>query len=133
MINYKLCLFPLLLGLVVGCGRTVNLGVTLPDGRQLSTQEIATIQAEQKSGKTVYLRGEVKKQAPFLDSGAYQLEDQTGEIWVVTTGDLPEVGTKVALKGKVIYQSIPVEQQDWGEMYVEQKWRLRLEEEESGD
>ncbi len=49
----------------------------------------------------VALRGEVIKSASVLGTGAYQLDDGTGTIWVVSSRGIPRQGARVAVKGKV--------------------------------
>jgi hypothetical protein len=49
----------------------------------------------------VGLRGEVVKSASVLGTGAYQLDDGTGTIWVVSKKGVPRQGARVAVKGKV--------------------------------
>jgi hypothetical protein len=52
-------------------------------------------------GKTVQVRGEVKSNVGALGLGAYQLDDGTGTIMVVTTsGGAPREGAKVDCQGK---------------------------------
>lgn len=72
----------------------------------------------QKVGKTVYLSGKVAHLAPFLGNGAYQLEDGTGKIWVVTNQPLPHRNQQINLKGKIAYQSLPLAEQELGEFYL---------------
>ncbi|MFM2311412.1 MAG: hypothetical protein RLZZ04_688 [Cyanobacteriota bacterium] len=79
--------------------------------------EVETV-SPQKVGKTVYLSGKVGHLAPFLDNGAYQLEDGTGKIWVVTTQTLPQKNQQINLKGKIAYQSLPLAEQELGEFYL---------------
>lgn len=49
----------------------------------------------------VGLRGEVIKSASVLGRGAYQLDDGTGTIWVVSSKGVPRQGARVTVKGKV--------------------------------
>ena len=49
----------------------------------------------------VGLKGEVIKSASVLGQGAYQLDDGTGTIWVVSTKGVPRQGARVAVRGKV--------------------------------
>jgi len=49
----------------------------------------------------VGLRGEVIKSASVLGTGAYQLDDGTGTIWVVSSKGVPRQGARVAVKGRV--------------------------------
>lgn len=74
--------------------------------------------SERKIGKTVYLTGKVVHLAPFVDNAAYQLEDTTGNIWVVTTEDPPQLGREISIKGKIQYQSLPFAQQEFGDYYL---------------
>lgn len=54
-------------------------------------------------GKEVKLRGTVKEvtKVPILDIRQYVLSDGSGEIVVVTSGDLPAEKSTVLVKGKV--------------------------------
>jgi hypothetical protein len=75
--------------------------------------------ASQKSGKIVYLTGQVTHLAPFLDNkGAYQLQDNRNRIWVVTQNSLPAKNSQITIKGKIEYQSLPFAERDLGEFYV---------------
>lgn len=72
----------------------------------------------QKIGKTVYLKGKVVHLAPLVDRAAYQIEDATGKIWVVTTQKPPEFGQLLSIKGKLEYQSLMFAEQELGDFYV---------------
>jgi hypothetical protein len=49
----------------------------------------------------VGLKGHVIKSASVLGRGAYQLDDGTGTIWVVSSKGTPRQGARVVVKGKV--------------------------------
>lgn len=102
----------LLLGGILGCGSfaQVNLPVT----------NIREIQQNRANYSTIYLKGRVENQAPFLGTGAYQVRDETGSIWVFTTQGLPSKGDEILVKGEVQYKSIPLAGQDLGEVYIEE-------------
>jgi hypothetical protein len=52
-------------------------------------------------GKTVRVKGEVREGAGGLGIGAYQLQDNTGKITVVSDqGTAPRRGSRVEVKGK---------------------------------
>jgi hypothetical protein len=52
-------------------------------------------------GKTVRVRGEAREGAGALGIGAYQLQDETGRITVVSDrGSAPRSGAKVEVKGR---------------------------------
>ena len=52
-------------------------------------------------GKEVKVSGKVKGSLQLLGMKAFTLQDDTGEITVSTAGDLPAVGSDVAVKGAV--------------------------------
>ncbi|MCT7949106.1 hypothetical protein NG798_04845 [Ancylothrix sp. C2] len=111
----------ILLGAILGCGSFAqNMPVT----------NIADIRQNRSNYSTIYLKGRVENQAPFLGTGAYQVRDETGSIWVFTTQSLPNKGDEILLKGEVQYKSIPLAGQDLGEVYIdelEQVKRLPVE------
>lgn len=73
---------------------------------------------DKKVGKTFYLQGKVVHQAPFLGNSAYQLEDSTGKIWVVTTQNPPQLDRQIQIKGKIQYQSLPFADRELGDFYL---------------
>jgi hypothetical protein len=84
----------------------------------LGVTAVEQIQTNWQQKDTVYLKGIVENRAPFLQSGAYQLQDDTGSIWVMTNSTLPNIGDRLVIKGQVSYQSIPLAGQELGEVYV---------------
>lgn len=79
--------------------------------QQLQTQEV---------GNKVRVEGKVIKVAPFLQGGAYQIEDTTGKVWVYTNTKLPEEGQSVTVEGKITKDTINVEGQAFQETYIVQ-------------
>jgi hypothetical protein len=69
----------------------------------------------------VYIQGKVEKHAPLLKKHVYQLNDDTGKIWVLTNKDNLRVGSRVTVKGQLKYQSIPLAGRELGELYVEEQ------------
>jgi hypothetical protein len=99
---------------LIGCGSLNHLGIALSNP---PTNTIGELQPS--SGDiTVNLQGKVIKVAPFLGSGAYQIQDNTGTIWVLTEKGLPQPGAEIAIQGQVKYQPIPIGRQEMGEMYI---------------
>lgn len=114
-LNLRHISVPFLIVGLIGCTTLANLGKALPFGdAPTPIQEIS----QQEQNSTLYIRGQVKEQAPFLGSGAYQLQDRTGTVWVLTNESLPRVGEQITIKGQIEYQSIPVGNQELGEFYV---------------
>lgn len=52
-------------------------------------------------GKIVLVRGTVKESVGLLSYGAYQLEDSSGKITVVTDAGIPREGARLAVRGVV--------------------------------
>ena len=102
-----------------GCTTLVKSGVGVTD--------IEQIHSNWQNQDTVYLKGTVENLAPFLQSGAYQLQDATGEIWVMTNSPLPNVGDRIVMRGQVTYQSIPIAGQELGEVYIKELEQLERE------
>jgi len=78
--------------------------LVLSTGCGLTTTKIGDIQArsDQFVGREVTVSGEVttSMKLPFLP-GFYGVKDDTGEIIVVTDGQIPATGAKVRVKGHV--------------------------------
>ena len=90
---------------------------------QISVDRIA----QKKTGKVVYLRGKVIHLAPFVDNAAYQLEDNTGAVWVVTADSPPQLGEKLTVKGKIEYQSLSFEGKELGDFYLVEMEKLPID------
>ncbi|NEP01460.1 MAG: hypothetical protein F6K58_22945 [Symploca sp. SIO2E9] len=85
---------------------------------------ISEIQENQKAEGIIYLEGQVANQAPFLATGAYELQDPTGSIWVITNHTLPEIDDEILIQGQLKFQSIPLGGKDFGEVYIQEQQRL---------
>jgi len=73
---------------------------------------------EQKKPKSIYISGTVIKIAPLLGNNAYQVQDNTGKIWVVTTEKLPSVGQNILIKCKIQSQNFSSTNQELDELYL---------------
>jgi len=55
--------------------------------------------------RTVSIAGEVTKtyavDLVIAEAGAYQVDDGTGKIWVITRNGVPRDGSKVGVKGRI--------------------------------
>ena len=51
--------------------------------------------------KEVGITGRVGDSYGFMGTGAYELSDGTGSIWVVTKSGVPSRGSKIGAKGRV--------------------------------
>jgi hypothetical protein len=116
----RLSIILLLLLNIAGCGQFNNFS-RLPIAQNLLHTQISSLEIPKNIDSNVYLKGKVSDRSPFLEGGAYQLDDSTGKIWITTTNKLPSLETEVAIEGTVRYQSIPIENREWGELYMIQE------------
>lgn len=115
------CFFLFGVGLVGCSGSNLGIGGLKLGQLGVSVTKISDIK-DNKQG-TVYLEGQVATRAPFLEAGAYKLQDATGTIWVIAN-QIPNVGDEVVIKGQLQFQSVPVSGQELGEVYVQQEQEL---------
>ncbi len=66
-------------------------------------QRIGDIKADPSkySGKTVKVAGRVTTSFGVLSTGAYEIEDDTGKIFVVSNSGVPAQGSNVLVEGSV--------------------------------
>ncbi len=51
--------------------------------------------------KTVQLQGSVVDSYSLLNNGAYQIDDTTGRLWIVSNVGVPRRGARVQVKGRI--------------------------------
>ena len=102
---------------ISGCQEFINDSLVALGKEELAITSLRNIQ-KKKSGRTIYVKGQVTHRSPFLGSAAYQLQDSTGTAWIVTANSLPTQGEEVFIKGKIQYQSLPIEEQELGGFYL---------------
>ena len=89
---------------------------------QWSITNISQLLQTRPQNTLVTLRGKVQAIAPLVGTSAYQLEDASGKIWVLTSNpNLPKVGDIILIKGQTRYESILVAGQDRGELYIQEQ------------
>lgn len=82
---------------------------------------IQRIKATQDKQGIFYIQGKVERKVPLLDRRAYLINDSTGKIWVLTDQSNFREDDAVVIKGKLLYQSIPIADQEFGEIYLEEQ------------
>jgi hypothetical protein len=107
----------LLLAGLASCGNVNQYGMSAIGA---NVTPIRTL-TKQQDNSTVYVQGKVEKIAPLLQQRAYQINDSTGKIWVVTNQTGWRENEQVVVKGKLRYKSIPLAGKEFGEIYVEEK------------
>lgn len=107
------CLLSFFLVTATGC-HPVNGDYTTP------VSPIQQIKQEENLGQLFTIEGKIVKIVPLLNSQAYQIQDNSGSIWVVVGDKLQfNPGQTVKLQGILKYQNVTIEGEDWGEFYLE--------------
>ena len=106
--------------------KQICLGITLLVSLYGCRASLITVEeiSPKKVDRTVYLTGKVVRIAPLLERSAYQVEDSTGNVWVVTTQAPPPLNRQVNLKGEIKYQSLPLGERELGDFYLIELERL---------
>ena len=102
---------------ISGCQELIADSLVTLGKEELATTSIRKLE-EKKSGRIIYVKGKVIHRAPFLGSAAYQLQDDTGILWVFTSQSLPTEGEEVFIKGKIQHKSLPISEQELGGLYL---------------
>lgn len=53
------------------------------------------------ANREVGIVGTVAKSYSVLGKGAYEVSDETGKLWVISTRSVPREGARIAVKGKI--------------------------------
>ncbi len=88
-----------------------------------SNDNIRDLQKRRNTNTTITITGKVTHIAPFLQGGAYQVENSTGSIWVLTMLDLPNPDTEITVTGQLQSQNISIEKTDFSEVYLKEQNR----------
>lgn len=51
--------------------------------------------------KNVSVSGSVEESFSFANRGAYRINDDTGQLWVISNGGVPRKGARVTVKGRI--------------------------------
>lgn len=85
---------------------------------------IVQLKRQQAGKDTIYVEGRVRDRAPLLNRAAYQLQDETGNIWVLTHQPLPESGQVLTIQAKIKTKSMVLNKQLSQEVYLQEVQRL---------
>lgn len=94
-----------------------NVLAVLEPGEQVKANQVS-----QKRDRVVQVQGQIKAQAPLMGGKrAYEVQDETGSVWVVSDRAVPATGSQVSVQGKVKFQKIEIAGKDQSSVYVEQQ------------
>ncbi|TVQ19881.1 MAG: hypothetical protein EA367_10260 [Leptolyngbya sp. DLM2.Bin15] len=107
--------------MTMGCGDPLAL---LPGQMNLpmTIESIPTDAAGQ--GSTVILRGTVGDRSPLLGAQVYQLQDRTGDIWVLSSDETIQTGEQLKIRGRVEHQSVSAVDGDQTQVYIQELEQL---------
>ncbi|BAU11768.1 hypothetical protein LEP3755_22710 [Leptolyngbya sp. NIES-3755] len=108
----------------IGCSASPNLPVAssniitaLQPGERVKIREVGS-----KRDRVVQVEGKIKGQAPLMGGQrAYEVQDDTGSVWIVTKQAIPATGSSVTVSGTVKLQKIDLAGQDQSTVYIEQQ------------
>ncbi len=120
----RLGLVALCLSAIVGCSTSPNLPAAsnnvfsaLEPGERVKIKEVGS-----KRDRIVQIQGKINAQAPLMGGQrAYEVQDETGSVWVVTQRAIPPTGSPVMVQGKVRLEKIDLAGQDQSTVYIEQQ------------
>ncbi len=70
--------------------------------------------------KKVTISGTVAKRVAILGGWLYQVSDNSGSVWVLTTASNPTLGQVATVEGTIRYEAITVGEIDAGDVYLEE-------------
>lgn len=125
MLSSKWVTFGVAIGLFLGgsgCANTAKPDVNLTSlAAPSAVTDIVKLREQQFLNTTIFLKGKVGTRVPLLGGQVYELQDDTGTVWVLTQEKPPNPGDKVVIKGQVRFQSIPLDGKEQGSLYIEQQ------------
>ena len=88
-----------------------------------ATVTIDSLRQPQQVERSVPLTGSVTQRLAILNGWLYQLDDGTGQVWVLTQQTAPAVGEQVYVNGILQYEPIVINGSDLGDYYLEEEQR----------
>ncbi|MEO1400415.1 MAG: hypothetical protein AAFV72_04070 [Cyanobacteria bacterium J06635_1] len=82
---------------------------------------VETLRQDPQPNQSVELEGIVRQRVPLLEGWIYELEDETGRIWVLTEASEPALDETARVSGTVQYEQILIGDVDIGEYYIQEK------------
>lgn len=123
--KYQILFNLLLVGGLSGCASLAQSTNSINLGLGNNVINIRDAKSSQTQG-TVRLQGQVTDIVPLMEPWqAYQLQDNSGAVWVITSQSGLRKADRLLIKGNLRYQSIPLERQELGDFYVEEQERSK--------
>lgn len=95
---------------------------------RLSRRSITAIESivSENANETITVAGQVAQRVAILEGWLYQIQDDTGSVWVLSedtgpaTSPAPTVGQVATVEGVIRYEDIMVDELDASDVYLEQ-------------
>lgn len=84
---------------------------------------IESLRQPQQVERLLPLAGAVTQRLAILNGWLYQIDDGTGQVWILSQKSAPAVGTHIYVHGFVRYEAIIINEADLGDYYLEETQR----------
>ncbi|ESA37548.1 nucleic acid binding ob-fold trna helicase-type [Leptolyngbya sp. Heron Island J] len=109
---------------------TLGMACQAPSGSQIptlslskSTVKIDSLRQPQQVEQAVPITGSVTQRLAILNGWLYEIDDGTGQVWILTAEAAPVVGEQVYVNGLLRYETILINDVDLGDYYLEEQER----------
>ena len=96
LMPFRQYLFRICIALAIG---SVALGCGPIERATVSVTPIATVLEQPNRETSVYIRGVVTNRIAILGNGLYEVEDDTGRVWVLSEDEVPALDSNVTVQG----------------------------------
>lgn len=115
----------ILSSLLVGCLGFASCQLNQSSDKvEVTITPVGELNTDPGGPESVYVQGTVRDRAPLLNQTAYLLQDNTGQIWVLTNNSPPESGQTLTIQAKIKLKSIVLQQQLSEEVYLQELRQL---------
>lgn len=115
----------ILSSLLVGCLGFASCQLNQSSDKvEVTITPVGDLNTDPRGPESVYVQGTVRDRAPLLNQTAYLLQDNTGQIWVLTNNSPPESGQTLTIQAKIKLKSIVLQQQLSEEVYLQELRQL---------
>ena len=87
------------------------------------SKQTTSIESLGQASQTVEIVGQVRRSVPLIDGRLYQVQDDTGSIWVAVDRSVVEsafaAGNRIAVRGTVTYKEILIDGANLSEYYLQ--------------
>lgn len=88
-----------------------------------SAVTIESLRQPQQVERSLPLAGSVTQRLAILNGWLYQLDDGTGQVWILSQQAAPSIGDHVYVNGILRYEAIVIHGADVGDYYLEETQR----------